>query len=164
MICCTTWWPWPSCLVRNLDSLGIVDWGPVADIKVSLRAASKSKIYFEHQHRIQDNTSLPTCQRGKVKVIQLENSVTQVMGHIPHVPYSYIHIMPTFVARTGDESHKRADSDNARRQKKAKVQKATGLDYFLHFCPTWHLYTADWWLWGDITRYKTSLGHPSISQ
>ena len=44
--------------------------------------------------------------------------------------------MPTFVAGTTDESHKRADSDNTRRQKEAKVQKATGLDYFLHFCPT----------------------------
>ena len=30
-------------------------------------------------------------------------------------------------------------------QKEAKLQKAGGWDYFLHFCPTYHLHTANWW-------------------
>ena len=34
----------------------------------------------------------------------------------------------------------------ARQQKEAKLQKAGGWDYFLHFCPTNPLHTANWWL------------------
>ena len=84
MRCCTTWWPWPSCLVRNLDSLGIVDWGPVADIKVSLRAASKSKMYFEHQHRTQNNTLSTNMSKRKSQSYPARKLCHSSYG--PHTP------------------------------------------------------------------------------